>query len=237
MIPKAVHPIPVRTRIIRTPATGPEPANTLVYIDCEVAGVEVHQQFGQWFSIHDVFRTEFKVDGFQQKDFEWYASNTLVSATGMLRLFTTTTDLRFAGGFDELTPILEQDGTLSFDALISSYADDEAWFPSSGDSMAMSFRISAYVLCYEPRAEPPPGGRQHSVWGRITDEPYAFPHKPIDARPGDSGFRSTLTLPSRDRDEPPERDMSRRRPPRRNRRPPRPDEDQVNDREGEEPAT
>ena len=237
MIPILVHPTPVKTRIMRTPAAGPKPANTLVYIDCEVAGIEVRQQFGQWFSIHDVFRTEFKLDDFQQQNYDWYAANTLVSATGMLRLITTTTDLRFAGGFDELMPILEQDGTLSFDALISSYADDEAWFPSSGDSMAMSFRISAYVLCYEPRAEPPPGGRQHSVWGRITDEPYAFPHKFTDARPGDRGLRNTLRLPRRDDAEPHERDMSSRRPPGRHRRPPRRADGQGDDGEGRDQST
>ena len=182
------HPTPVHTRILRTPAVGPDPLNTLVYIDCEVAGAEGHGQFGKWYGVRDQFKTEFRIDGFQQQNYDWYVENTLVSATAMLRLFTTTTDLRFSGGLDAITPSLAQDGTLEFETLWSIFVDDEAWFPESGNSLAMSFRISAYVLCHEPRTETPPGGRQLPYWGRFTDTTVSRRRKSVFA-PASKGSR------------------------------------------------
>jgi hypothetical protein len=198
VVDQVVHPNPVRTRIIRTPVSGPDPANTLVYLECDVAGAEGHGAYGQWYGVRDTFRTQFKIDGFQQQNYDWYKENTLVSATAMLRKFTTTTDLIFSGGLDEITPTLELDGTLSFTTLWSIYVDDEAWFPESGNSLEMGYRISAYVLCFEPRADPPRGGHQRSPWGRITDVPLGIAGKAADFRAADDQFRTTLVAPERD---------------------------------------
>lgn len=194
MVDIVAHPTPVRTRILRTPAAGPDPLNTLVYIDCEVAGAQGRGQYGEWYGVRDQFKTEFKIDGFQQQNYDWYLENTLISATVMLRWFTTTTDLRFSGGLDEIIPSLGQDGTLGFETLWSIYVDDEAWFPESGNSLEMSFRISAYVLCYEPRAETPRGGSQRSYWGRMTDTTVSRRRKSVFA-PAADGFAMTLQRP------------------------------------------
>ena len=181
--------------MLRTAVVGPDPLNTLVYLECDVPGAVGGGQYGTWIDVNDQFQTEFRLDGFQQQNHDWYVANTLVSAAPMLRWFTTTTDFRFSGGLNELTPSISQlDGTLGFSAMWSIYVDDEAWFPESGNSIEMSYRISAYVLCYEPRTEPPPGGKPLPYWGRITDTTVSRRRHPA-FRPAEDGFSMTVERP------------------------------------------
>jgi hypothetical protein len=167
---RIVHPTAAKTRIIRTPAAGPDPANTLVHLECRVPGIDVKASLGVAARTEIEFRTEFKIDGFSQQKHEWYVENTLVSATAMLRFLNTTTDLTFTFATDRLEPFLAPDGTLCFVCEQATYVDDEALFPPAGVAI-MGAAVSAYVLCFEPRAETPPSGRQRGIWARVFDEP------------------------------------------------------------------
>jgi hypothetical protein len=157
-----------KTTLVRSPIKGPEPANTLVYLTCVTPGVEIGLT-GGWVTWTHEFRTEFKLDGFQQQNHDWYLRNTVVSATAMLRFLNTTTDLIFAFGVDTVEPKLEQDGTLAFVLGQANYLDDEAILFGGGEAV-FEARVSAYVLCYEPRVEPPPWGSQIGRWA--LDQPF-----------------------------------------------------------------
>ena len=158
--------LPMKTRMIRTPVTGPDPANTLVHLEGKARAFEEHgASYGDWHHDDVEFRTEFRIDGYQQSIHDWYEENTHVSATAMLRMLNTETDLIFAFAVDALEPFLDLDGTLGFTASFRQFIDDDAWFPDSGLMTQMGVTISAYVLCFEPRPERPPSGRQLAVWG------------------------------------------------------------------------
>jgi hypothetical protein len=151
-----------KTTFVRSPITGPEPANTLVYLTCVTPGVEIGLS-GGWVTWTHAFQTEFKIDGFQQQNYDWYVQNTVVSATAMLRFLNTTTDLIFAFGVDTVEPALEKDGALGFVLGQANYIDDEAILFGGGEAV-FEVRVSAYVLCYEPRVEPPPRGSLKGRW-------------------------------------------------------------------------
>ena len=151
-----------KTTFVRSPIAGPDPANTLVYLTCVTPGVEIGLT-GGWVTWTHEFQTEFRIDGFQQQNFEWYVQNTVVSATAMLRFLNTTTDLIFAFGVDAVEPKLEKDGTLGFVLSQANYIDDEAILFGGGEA-TFEVRVSAYVLCYEPRVEPPRRGAQIGRW-------------------------------------------------------------------------
>lgn len=53
-----------RTRIIRSPAAGPEPCNTLAFLRCNVPGLDVPlvDDEAARSTIH--FQTEFRLDGY-----------------------------------------------------------------------------------------------------------------------------------------------------------------------------
>ena len=176
-----------KTKIIRTPATGPEPANQLVFLRCRVpgadVGVAVDDQLVQWES-H--FLTEFRLDGYTQANFDWYVENTLVSATASLKLMNTTTDLTFLLGIDTVEPELEQrDGTLGFRCRLAAKFQNDAIF-ASREEIALVATLTAYVLCWEPRAAVPPGGRQRTPWAtRVSDGiRYTDAIRPTRARRG-----------------------------------------------------
>lgn len=184
---------PAKTTIVRSPASGPDPANTLAYITCQVPGVDIGLT-GGWVTWTHRFRTEFKIDGFQQQNHDWYVANTIVSATAMLRFLNTTTDLIFAFGVDTIEPALAQDGTLEFELGQSNYIDDEAILFGGGEAV-FEARVSAYILCFEPRTEPPRAGRQFGQWAK---ERIAYEHvrRKSGARPFDikAAHDSLITL-------------------------------------------
>jgi hypothetical protein len=160
-----------KTTFVRSPITGPEPANTLVYLTCTTPGVEIGLT-GGWVTWTHAFQTEFRIDGFQQQNYDWYVENTVVSATAMLRFLNTTTDLIFAFGVDTVEPALEKDGTLGFVLGQANYIDDEAILFGGGEAV-FEVRVSAYVLCHEPRVEPPPAGTLKGRWA-LTQPFYEF---------------------------------------------------------------
>jgi hypothetical protein len=145
--------------MIRTPASGPEPANTLAYIAGKARGNDQSGILGRWDRVALKFRTEFKIDGFVQAQLEWYKANTLVSATAMLRFLNTTTDLQFGFAIDRVEHFIDPDGTLGFVCEQACFADDDAWF-GGGEEIVFNYALSAWILLYEPRTERPPPGRQ-----------------------------------------------------------------------------
>jgi hypothetical protein len=168
-VPPQVASKPMKTRMIRTPVTGPDPANTLVHLEGRAPGLDGGGIRGKWDRQELAFLSEFRIDGYQQADHEWYLENTLVSATAMLRMLNTETDLVFAFAVDRIEPSLALDGTLGFTIAYSQYIDDDAVFPPTGMVTQLGATVSAYVLCFEPRAERPPHGRQHGTWGRLSE--------------------------------------------------------------------
>lgn len=160
----ALLPTPVDTRIIRSAATGPKPCNTLVFLRCLVPGLDVPVANDEQVRSTLHFMTEFKLDGYVQSEFEWYKANTLVSATASLKLINTTTDLSFRMAVDSVEPDLRQhDGTLAFKVSLGAWMQDDAWF-GGGEELVLTASLTAYVLCFEPRAERPPSGTQRTPW-------------------------------------------------------------------------
>ena len=159
-----------KTRIIRTPAAGPQPCNTLVFLRCLVLGMDA-PIIDDGISRNTVqFQTEFRLDGYLQSQFEWYKANTLVSAAASLRFLNTTTDVRFIAAVDSVEPELQQlDGSLEFRCGLAGYLQDDTFF-SGGNELVLSASLTAYVLCYEPRAERPPSGSQRTPWAKQVEQ-------------------------------------------------------------------
>lgn len=103
-------------------------------------------------------------------DFERDKENTLVSATASLRFLNTTTHLSFLMAVDTVTPELQQlDGSLAFEVGLAAWFQDDAWF-AGGEELVLTASLTAYVLCYEPRAERPPSGVQRTPWAVAIEE-------------------------------------------------------------------
>ncbi|GJG94055.1 hypothetical protein [Cupriavidus pauculus] len=153
-----------KTEIIRSPAQGPEPCNTLVYLRCWARGIDVPLVSGEPVRSKIRFQTEFRIDGYLQSHYDWYKENTLASATATLRFLNTTTDLSFLMAVDSVTPDLQQlDGRLSFDVDVAAWFENDAWFGGHEDLVLVAC-LSAYVLCFEPRTERPASGAQRTPW-------------------------------------------------------------------------
>jgi hypothetical protein len=163
-------PIEAPTEIIRTPAAGPEPANTLVFLRCLIPWVPNDPQAGNtWRGPFD-FWTQFRLDGYLQRDYDWHLANMVVSATGEIQHLASSTDLQFGAGVESIAPRLNQtDGVLGFSCGLFGKVDDDAIFTQGYISFAVT--ISAWVLCYEPRAAaPPPTGGQRTPWAAALPE-------------------------------------------------------------------
>lgn len=166
----APMPTPVETRIIRSAATGPEPCNTLAFLRCLVPGLDVPVGNDEHVRSTLHFMTEFRIDGYQQSQFEWYKANTLVSATASLKFISTTTDLSFRMAVDVVEPDLRQhDGTLAFKVGLGAWMQDDAWF-GGYEELVMTVSLTAYVLCFEPRAERPKPGTQRTPWAALVGD-------------------------------------------------------------------
>ena len=159
-----------KTRIIRSPAAGPEPCNTLVFLRCLVPGLDVPVLNDEHVRSKIRFQTEFRLDGYLQSHFDWYMENTLVSSTASLKFLNTTTDLSFLMAVDTVTPDLQQlDGSLAFELELAAWFQDDAWF-AGGEELVLTVSLAAYVLCFEPRAERPPSGAQRTPWALAINE-------------------------------------------------------------------
>lgn len=159
----------IETKIIRTPASGPEPCNTLVFLQCRVPGIDVPVQNDERVSSRIRFQTEFRIDGYLQSKYDWYKHNTLISATASLKALNTTTDLSFMMATEYVEPILQQlDGSLAFDVGLAAWFQDDSWFDRN--ELALTATLTAYVLCYEPREERPATGIQRTPWSIAATE-------------------------------------------------------------------
>jgi hypothetical protein len=155
MIPTYTYPKPVGTEIIRAPASGPKPCNTLAFIRCNGAAGTYLTSYGDLFRYKIRFTTKFQIDGFTQANLVWYQENTLVSATAFIRLLNLTSDMSFVFAVDSVQPFIDDDGKLGFECQLGMQVADAGFFEKEADS-AFSYTVSAYVLLYEPREEPPP---------------------------------------------------------------------------------
>jgi hypothetical protein len=156
-------PIVAPTRIIRTPATGPEPANTLAFIAFSVPFVPNAPQPGNTWRGPFEFLSEFRIDGYRQADFEWHRDTTVVSSTARVEHLLASTDLTFEIGVEWVAPrLMQADGALGFAVGLVGMSDDDAIF--SEGHVGLSVAVSAWILCYEPRAELPPPGTQRTPW-------------------------------------------------------------------------
>jgi hypothetical protein len=161
----------VETRILRTPAAGPEPCNTLAFLRCLVPGMDVGVAVdGETVRTVVSFQTEFRLDGYLQSQFEWYKANTLVSATASLKALNTTTDLTFLLAVDKVEAELRQlDGSLAFHVTCAAMMQNDALF-AGHEEVVLTAALTAYVLCFEPRAERPPSGAQRTPWRLFAEE-------------------------------------------------------------------
>lgn len=144
-------PKPLDTDMIRIPAAGPEPCNTLAFLRCKFDWTD----WPPYVNI-DTLRigfhlvSRFRIDGFQQSRLDWYRRNTHVSATARLRTLALSDDMTFLFGVESISAFVDPAGAIGFSCGL--VADIEP-----GD-LGFQLDISAWVLCYEPRVELPPSG-------------------------------------------------------------------------------
>jgi hypothetical protein len=158
-----VDPFPVKTKMIRTLAAGPKPANTLAFIQCRASGADIEVHGEGTVAWETEFKSQFTIDGFQQSKHDWYLANTVISATGMLRLANTTTDFEFLIALDSVDPFLDVDGVVGFNCRFALGMDGLGLFVQSAGIDAVWY-VCAYILCFEPRPELPPSGGLSRGW-------------------------------------------------------------------------
>lgn len=161
--------VAVPTAIIRTPATGPKPANTLVFLRCRAAGGDIGVFDTDLLQFDVRFKSQFQIDGYLQAQHEWFVANTRVTATGMLRVINTTTDIEFVVGIDSVLPFIDLDGILGFQCRFGMQIDGLGLFGGTPE-LEMTCDVAAYVLLYEPRTELPKSGKSRQRWALGTDE-------------------------------------------------------------------
>lgn len=169
-IPTIPKPNRVETHILRLPAAGPEPANTLVHLHCLVAGIREYALYGTDSAFRVKFSTTFANAGYDQRFYEWYLDTTEVSVTAMLRHMSATTDFIFTIRIEEIEPFIDYaTGVLGFVVTFKNVVDDEAWFPESNNLFITESTVSAWVLLWEPGAERPRAGTRRTQWAKRVD--------------------------------------------------------------------
>jgi hypothetical protein len=158
-----VDPIPVPTYIIRTSADGPKPANTLAFLECRASGADIAIDRTDLVRWQTQFKSQFRIDGYLQAKHDWYLANTFVSATGMLRLASTTTDFEFVIALDSIDPFIDLDGVLGFNCQFALQIDGLDLFETSAGLDAV-WNVCAYVLLFEPQPDLPPSGGVSHQW-------------------------------------------------------------------------
>lgn len=148
-------PAPVETAVIRTPAAGPEPLNTLAFVRCAGAGVEIDtDRSDELFTYRVHFLSKFQIAGFTQTNIDWYRANTLVSATAVVNLYNATNDTNFACAVDAVAPFIDLTGALGFDVDLAHLVGPLGVLEHELD-VSFDFKVSAYVLLFEPITEMP----------------------------------------------------------------------------------
>lgn len=192
--------VPMPTEIIRTPASGPKPANTLAFIQCRASGADIRINRTDLVRWEIEFKSQFQIDGYLQAKHDWYLANTHVSATGMIRLVSSTTDLAFVVALDSVDPFIDLDGVLGFNCQFGLQID--AFGLGNEDGVDLACNICAYVLLYEPQTEFPPSGQSpKQTWlfdPRNLDREFGLvPPKPGGGKSSVSPIsRLRLTQPS-----------------------------------------
>ncbi|HEX2853748.1 MAG TPA: hypothetical protein VHO24_10960 [Opitutaceae bacterium] len=156
-------PFPIATDIIRTPVAGPQPANTLAFIQCRASGADIATSSDDLTQFTVEFKSKFQIDGYLQAKHDWYLANTFISATGMLRVLSTTTDFEFVIALDSVDPFIDLDGMVGFTCGFGLQLDGLGFFEKSA-ALDMTCNVCAYILLYEPVAERPPSGKKLSQW-------------------------------------------------------------------------
>jgi hypothetical protein len=105
---------------------------------------------------HAHFATEFRIDG-QQSQFGVGQHARL--GHGEPEVHQHHDGLSFRLAVDVVEPDLRQhDGTLAFKVGLGAWMQDDAWF-GGYEELVMTVSLTAYVLCFEPRAERPKPAR------------------------------------------------------------------------------
>jgi hypothetical protein len=160
--------------MIRTPVTGPAPANTLAYISGKFWGEQLAGTRGEWDRVALTVNSDFRIDGYTQANHEWHEANAIVSATAMPRWLETSVDMHFGLSIDNLSYVWNRDGTLSFVVEMGIFGDPDTWF--TAESAAIGGSISAWILLYEPQTEMPPTGWQRPQMLRASINEALVPH-------------------------------------------------------------
>jgi hypothetical protein len=158
-----VDPVPVHTDIIRILASGPSPANTLVFLSCRASGADISISRTDLVRFEVEFKTKLHIDGFKQAQYEWYVDNTKVSATGMIRLANTTTDMEFLVALDNIQSFLDLDGGLGFKCQFGLRIDGLGLLERTA-GIDMVCDVCAYLLVFEPVTQMLHSGRWGKQW-------------------------------------------------------------------------
>jgi hypothetical protein len=170
-------PAPVETEVIRTPAAGPDPLNTLAFVRCAGGGADVAtNRVDTLYRYRVHFLSKFRIDGFAQANIDWYRANTLVSATAFVRLYNETEDTNFVCAVDAIVPFIDLDGSLGFEVDLAQLCGGPALFGVTPE-ISFGFNVSAYVLLFEPRVElPKPGKFRRNPYSELRPSP---PWQPV----------------------------------------------------------
>jgi hypothetical protein len=149
MVRTFAYSTPVRTQWIRTPVAGPKPCNTLAFIRCEVPGKQETTGDPDVDRYRMRFDTDFIIDDFKQANHQWYRDNSRVSATASITILNASDDTDFVFAVEAIESDIGSNGCLAFEVQLAMQSS------SSGVATTLDVAVSAYVLLYEPRAEPP----------------------------------------------------------------------------------
>lgn len=153
-VPTYVVPTPVSVEAIRTHVRGPKPCNTLAFIRCKGLGKAHRTLFPDDYARYKLrFTTEFEIHGFAPANHEWYRENTLVSASAVITKLNVSPDCAFTFAFESIAADVDHKGRIVFETQIMTDALADGYA-----SLDATIFVSAYVLLFEPRPEPPPPG-------------------------------------------------------------------------------
>ena len=142
----------VSSRVVRIPAAGPSPFNTLVNVHCARPGTGILTQHSGTSKALITVTTDFLLLGFDPYNpppnpYPYH------STTVVLQALSLSDDTSF---------------TMAIDAVSAHFADDGHWTVTADTTLSISYStfttrwetltpvLSSWVLCYEPPPLPPP---------------------------------------------------------------------------------
>jgi len=153
MVPTIEYEKLVRTQWIQTQVSGPKPCNNLAFIRCQVPGKAIETGDPDVDRWRIRFTTDFVIKNVDKNNRGWYQENTCVSAAAFIEVLNASDDTDFVFAVEAVEADISQDGNLVFETQMAMQSS------THGVATTMDVVVTAYVLLYEPRAEPtPPSG-------------------------------------------------------------------------------